>query len=112
MDLIQAAAMAKATGSHGTVTMHIDKNGTITIGKISLWGATREAILRYKKEHNIPKINKKYYESWEDIDYIFDNVRFNKVEVCKIVGYKEVKVAATTAHTKKIPIYKCKNNTL
>ena len=93
---------------HCKAAVHLNGQGEV-VGTVNFYRATIEDIRKHFKELGFKKLDKKFWPDLDlpDIDLIAEGVRFNKVEECKIVGYKDVIIEAMPEHIKKVPIYDC-----
>lgn len=107
MNLEEAIELCKELKCHAYVDVQINEKGEVKVTSVNIWGAKRKDILEFRKAAGIT-MKKRFSEMFGDIDWLFDNVTFNKVEQCKIVGYKEEVVPE---HTKKVPIWDCPKGT-
>ena len=106
MNLEQVVKICKLL--HCEATVHLDSQGEIE-GTVDFFNAKIEDIREHFKELGFKRLDKKFWSDLNlpDIDLIAEGVRFNRVEECKIIGYKDVIVKAMPEHTRKVPIYDC-----
>ena len=106
MDLDQVVKICQLL--HCKANISLNSKGEID-GTVDFYEAKIEDIRKYFKELGFKKLDKKFWPDLNlpDIDLIAEGVRFNRVEECKIVVYKDVIVKAMPEHTKKVPIYDC-----
>ena len=93
---------------HCEAAVYLDEQGEVA-GTVNFYRAKIEDIRKHFKELGFKKLEKKFWSDLNlpDIDLIAEGVRFNRVEECKIIGYKDVIVEAMPEHTKKVPVYDC-----
>ena len=89
MNLEQVVKICKLL--HCEATVHLDSQGEIE-GTVDFFNAKIEDIREHFKELGFKRLDKKFWSDLNlpDIDLIAEGVRFNRVEECKIVGYKDV----------------------
>jgi len=70
----------------------------------SFWDVNKESALGIMRSLGIKKADKLYRMG--DVDWRHNNITFNRVEKCKVIGYEEKIVPE---HIEKIPKYQCPN---
>lgn len=101
MEMKTAILLCKKFNIRCYVSTTIREDGTID-ERFGFWGANREKMRRILVSLGIHKTLKSFVGG--DEDWKFDNVQFNQVRKCKIVGYEEEVVPE---HIRKTPIYDC-----
>ena len=101
MELNDVVKMCKRLNAQCYVTTTVRGNGTMKT-EYSFWGIDRKHVSEAMRMLGISKMDKEF--AYGDEDWTHDNIKFNEVRSCKIVGYKEEVVPK---HTKKTPIYDC-----
>lgn len=102
MELVDICNICEATKGHCWVTVHVDSEGKIRLERIGFWEVDRVNVLSIRKRYNLGTLRKGRVGT--DIDWSVDNITFNRVAACKIVGYKTKHIPA---HDEREPIFNC-----
>jgi len=111
MNLEQAKWVCMELDIKANIDLNIDNFGNMTVKRINFWSLDYDKGLVDLKDEIIGLVNvdKLKKSQWgQDIDYKFDNVTFNRVEKCRIVGYRTEIEPAKRWRKVKVPIYECK----
>lgn len=73
--------------------------------KLNFWGLKQEQALEAKKMLGFKTMKKEYGAG--DEDWKAENVTFNEVRECKIIGYRTEHIKA---QDREVPIYDCNGN--